>query len=57
MIKMAKIANSKKKLTYCKDCIKNSETCGKDPLECQEDNEANLYFDLYNETDLNYRNN
>jgi hypothetical protein len=45
-----------KRATYCLDCSKDSETCGKDPLECQGKKEAELYFDLYNETASKYRN-
>lgn len=45
---------SKKKMarTYCLDCIRNPEGCGKDPLKCRE--EAELYFELYDESDANY---
>jgi hypothetical protein len=45
---------SKKKMvrTYCSDCLDDQEICGKDPLECRE--EADLYFELYDESDANF---
>lgn len=41
------ISEQEKKFHYCDDCIKSPETCGKDPLECRKEKEAELYFELY----------
>lgn len=33
------------KNTFCNDCCKDPETCGKNSLDCMKD--AELYFELY----------
>jgi len=52
---MAKASTqSKRKMagTYCIDCTENQDECEKDPLECRK--EADLYFELYDESDANF---
>lgn len=34
--------------TFCLDCEKDPQKCGKNPLECMK--EARLYFEMYDRT-------
>lgn len=43
------ISKEVKKQSYCEDCIKNPEKCGKDPILCRKENGAKLYFELYDQ--------
>ncbi|QTL96527.1 hypothetical protein GM661_00365 [Iocasia frigidifontis] len=36
-----------RKNTFCNDCCEDPETCGKDPLDCMKEKDAELYFRLY----------
>lgn len=38
-----------KRRTFCDDCLKNSDKCGKNPIECMQKEDAELYFRLYGE--------
>ena len=54
---MTKIKSiEEKKVTYCLDCSDNPESCGEDPLDCLETEEAKMYFELYNKTGSKYIN-
>lgn len=39
----------KMKNSFCKDCIYDYAKCNKNPLDCQDGREAELYFKLYDE--------
>ncbi|TDO92301.1 hypothetical protein DFR79_106114 [Halanaerobium saccharolyticum] len=39
-----------KNYTLCRDCTENPDSCSNDPLECRKDENAQLYFELYEET-------
>lgn len=39
-----------KKSSFCEDCTEDPETCGKDPLECQKEKDAKVYFEMYDKS-------
>ena len=52
MKSLKNISKQEKKSTFCIDCLKNE--CSKNPVQCMQGKEANLYFKLYNSTDQKF---
>lgn len=40
---------AEKKHTFCLDCSEDPQTCGKNPIDCMREKEAQLYFKKYDE--------
>ena len=53
---MRKVLMEEKSKTFCSDCPEEPEKCGWNPIDCMNQPESRIYFELYESTGRRIKN-